>query len=64
MVVNTATYCVYTPQYTALEQLYQQYHQYNFEIIGFPCNDFGSQEPGNDAQIDSFCTGTYSLLSR
>ncbi len=61
MVVNTASYCGYTPQYADLELLYQQYHQYNFEIIGFPCNDFGSQEPGNDSQIDSFCTASYSV---
>jgi glutathione peroxidase len=61
MVVNTATYCAYTPQYADLQQLYQQYQQYNFEILGFPCNDFGAQEPGNDSEIDSFCTASYGV---
>jgi len=62
MVVNTASYCAYTPQYTALQQLYAQYHAaYNFEIIGFPCNDFGNQEPGNDSTISNFCTNNYNV---
>lgn len=67
MVVNTASYCAYTPQYTDLEQLYQQYNQYNFEIVGFPCNDFGAQEPGDEAQIDSFCATygvTFQMMSK
>lgn len=61
MVVNTASNCGYTWQYEDLEALYQQYHQYNFEILGFPCNDFGGQEPGSDSAIIDFCTGTYNI---
>ena len=67
MVVNTASYCAYTPQYTDLQQLYQQYQSYNFEILGFPCNDFGAQEPGSDSEIDSFCTTygvTFQMMSK
>ena len=67
MVVNTASYCVYTPQYADLQQLYQLYQQYNFEILGFPCNDFGSQEPGNESAIDSFCSTygvTFQMMSK
>ena len=67
MVVNTASYCAYTPQYTDLQQLYQQYQSYNFEILGFPCNDFGAQEPGGDSEIDSFCTTygvTFQMMSK
>ena len=61
MVVNTATYCSYTPQFTALEQLYTDYQQYGFEIIGFPCNDFAGQDPHSDSAINEFCTGTYGV---
>lgn len=61
LVVNTASYCGFTPQYADLESLYQQYGGQNFEIIGFPCNDFGGQEPGTNGSIDTFCTGTYNI---
>ena len=61
MVVNTASYCAYTPQFTALEQLYTDYKSYGFEIIGFPCNDFGNQDPHADSTINTFCTGTYGV---
>jgi glutathione peroxidase len=67
MVVNTASECVYTPQYEDLEALYQQYKQYNFEIIGFPCNDFGGQEPHDDSAIIDFCEGydvTFQMMSK
>src|SRR5687768_4319160 len=50
MVVNVASFCAWTPQYETLEELYQQYKQYNFEIIGFPTDDFGNQG-GTDSQI-------------
>lgn len=61
MVVNTATYCAYTPQFTALEQLYTDYKSYGFEIIGFPCNDFANQDPHDDSTINQFCTSTYNV---
>lgn len=61
MVVNTASYCAYTPQFTELEQLYTQYKQNNFEIIGFPCNDFGQQDPNSDSLINDFCTNNYNV---
>jgi glutathione peroxidase len=61
LVVNTASYCAYTPQYADLEQLYLQYGGPDFAILGFPCNDFGGQEPGSDGQIDTFCTNNYSV---
>ena len=61
MVVNTASYCGYTPQFTDLEKLYTDYKQYNFEIIGFPCNDFGSQDPKADSSIKNFCTSNYNV---
>ena len=62
LVVNTASFCGYTYQYGLLESLYEQYNQnYNFEIIGFPCNDFGNQEPGHDSTILEFCTNTYDV---
>lgn len=61
MVVNTASECGYTYQYGELQTLYNDYKQYGFEIIGFPCNDFSNQEPGNDSTINEFCTGTYHI---
>ncbi len=61
MVVNTASFCAYTPQYADLDSLYAHYHQYNFEIIGFPCNDFGGQDPHDDSTINQFCQGVYGV---
>ena len=61
MVVNTASECGFTPQYKGLEELYQKYKDKNFVIIGFPCNDFGGQEPGGATEIRSFCTKNYGV---
>ena len=59
--VNVASKCGYTPQYTALEKIYEQYRDKGFVIVGFPANNFKSQEPGTDAQIKEFCTSTYQV---
>jgi glutathione peroxidase len=61
LVVNTASYCGYTHQFNDLESLYLQYGGAGFEIIGFPCNDFGAQDPGSDSTIFDFCTGNYNV---
>jgi glutathione peroxidase len=61
MVVNTASLCGYTPQYADLEKLYQQYGGEHFTIIGFPANNFGSQEPGSNTEIHEFCTKNYGV---
>ncbi len=61
MVVNTASECGFTPQYKDLEALYQKYKDKNFIIIGFPCNDFGGQEPGGANEIREFCTKNYGV---
>lgn len=61
MVVNTASECGYTPQYKDLEALYEKYKDKNFTIIGFPCNDFGGQEPGTASDIRGFCTKNYGV---
>ncbi len=61
MVVNTASLCGYTPQYADLEKLYQQYGGAHFTIIGFPANNFGSQEPGSNTEIHEFCTKNYNV---
>jgi glutathione peroxidase len=61
LVVNTASYCGYTHQFNDLEALYLQYGGAGFEIIGFPCNDFGAQDPGSDSTIFDFCTGNYNV---
>ncbi len=59
LVVNTATKCGLTPQYEALEALYQKYRERGFEILDFPCNQFLGQAPGSDEEITSFCTLNY-----
>lgn len=61
LVVNVASDCGYTPQYAGLEKLYQAYRAKGFEILGFPCNQFGGQEPGTAAQIQSFCQKNYGV---
>ncbi len=61
MIVNTASKCGFTPQYEGLEALYKKYKDHNFVIIGFPANDFLKQEPGNDAEIASFCKKNYGV---
>ena len=59
LIVNTASKCGFTYQYEGLEKLYQQFKDKNFVVLGFPCNQFGAQEPGNEAEIKSFCDLTY-----
>jgi len=61
LVVNVASRCGFTPQYTGLEALYRKYHDRGFEVLGFPCNQFGSQEPGSEADIQGFCSTTYDV---
>ena len=59
LIVNTATGCGFTPQYEALENLYQKYHDKGLEILDFPCDQFGHQAPGSDEEIHEFCTAKY-----
>ena len=61
LVVNVASKCGYTPQYAALEALYKQYGFQGLVVCGFPCNQFGGQEPGTDADIKQFCTAKYNV---
>lgn len=61
LIVNTASECGYTPQYKDLEALYEKYKSKNFVVIGFPCNDFGGQEPGSSSDIKSFCSKNYGV---
>lgn len=61
LVVNVASKCGFTKQYDGLEALYQKYKGQGLEIIGFPCNQFGAQEPGTDAQIQDFCKLEYGV---
>jgi len=61
LVVNVASKCGFTPQYTGLEELFEKYQAQGFTILGFPCNQFGAQEPGNDEEIQSFCKLTYDV---
>ena len=59
LVVNTATGCGFTPQYDAIEKLYEKYHDKGFEVLDFPCDQFGHQAPGSDDEIHEFCTAKY-----
>jgi glutathione peroxidase len=61
LIVNTASQCGFTPQYDGLEKLYQQHGKSGLVVLGFPCNQFGGQEPGSDAQIVSFCELKYNV---
>jgi glutathione peroxidase len=61
LVVNVASQCGLTPQYTGLEQLHDQYHDRGFSVVGFPCNQFGGQEPGSAAEILQFCSANYDV---
>ena len=61
LIVNTASKCGFTPQYKGLQDLYSKYFNQGFEILGFPCNQFGSQEPGTDQEIVEFCNINYDV---
>jgi glutathione peroxidase len=61
LIVNTASACGFTPQYKGLETLYQELGPRGFSVLGFPCNQFGSQEPGDSRQIGQFCSSNYAV---
>ena len=61
LVVNTASQCGFTPQYQGLQRLYEQYADRGFTVLGFPCDQFGHQEPGNEAEIAAFCEERYGV---
>lgn len=61
LIVNTASKCGFTPQYAGLEGLYRKYAGQGFVVLGFPCNQFGSQEPGDMTEIQNFCSLTYDV---
>jgi glutathione peroxidase len=61
LIVNTASECGYTPQYKGLQTLYERYRDQKFSVLGFPSNDFGQQEPGDDRQIGAFCKSNYGV---
>jgi glutathione peroxidase len=61
LIVNTASKCGFTPQYAGLERLYETYRSRGFEVLGFPCNQFGGQEPGGAEQIAAFCEESYHV---
>ncbi len=61
LIVNTASQCGFTPQYAGLEDLYRTRRERGFEVLGFPCNDFGGQEPGSAEEIGAFCAKNYGV---
>ncbi|MEO6812060.1 MAG: glutathione peroxidase [Isosphaeraceae bacterium] len=61
LIVNVASKCGYTPQYEGLESVFEKYKDKGFKVLAFPANEFGKQEPGNDAQIKEFCTKNYGV---
>ena len=61
MIVNVASQCGFTPQYEGLEALYRRFKDRGFAVLGFPCNQFGAQEPGEEAEIASFCTLNFGV---
>ena len=61
LIVNVASRCGFTPQYRGLEELYRKYSAQGFAILGFPCNQFGAQEPGNEDEIAQFCKSAYDV---
>ena len=61
LIVNTASKCGFTPQYKGLEELYEKMHARGLEVLGFPCNQFGAQEPGDAQAIESFCEINYGV---
>ena len=61
LIVNVASHCGFTPQYQGLEALHRKYKDRGFAVLGFPCNQFGAQEPGDEAEIKKFCSLTYDV---
>jgi glutathione peroxidase len=61
LIVNTASKCGFTPQYKGLQKIFEQYVERGFEVLGFPCDQFGHQEPGNEADINSFCEMNFGV---
>lgn len=61
LIVNTASKCGFTPQFAGLEKIYEKYKEQGFEVLGFPCNQFGGQDPGSNQEIGSFCQRNYGV---